>query len=167
LNSNASRRFLPLTAEHKKTPAWKPGFSRYTEPYCNDYFAPPAVLLEAGVLLDFLWDFLVDVEEDDEDLAALWCFAVDVDDAGAAEEEAADWAKTEPERATPATSREAIASLRIMIMSLEIFECHGPGRNPANSGGVTVATMHGSRHTATEQNSEKKLNWLQIKQAVD
>jgi hypothetical protein len=159
------RRFRLLTAEHKKTPAWEPGFSRYTEPYCNDYFAPPAVLLEAGVL-DFLWDdFLVDVEEDDEDLAALWCFAV-VDDDGAAEEEAADWAKTEPERATPATSREAIASLRIMIMSLEIFDCHGPGRNPANSGGVAVATMHGSRHTATERNSEKKPIWLQINQAV-
>jgi hypothetical protein len=39
--------------------------------------------------------------------------------AGAAAEES--WANTEPERATPATSREAIASLRIMIMSLEIF----------------------------------------------
>jgi hypothetical protein len=31
------------------------------------------------------------VDEEDEDLvAALWCFVVDVDDAGAAEEEAAD-----------------------------------------------------------------------------
>lgn len=72
----------------------------------------PAVLLEAGsVLLDF---FLV---------CFLWvveCLVVvaDVDaDAGAAD---VSWASTEPERATPATSREAIASLRIMIMSLEI-----------------------------------------------
>jgi hypothetical protein len=86
------------------------------------------------VLLAFLWVFLVD--EDEDDLAAL-CFVVD-DDAGAAEEEGADWANTEPEMATPATSREAIASLRIMIMSLEIFDCHGPGRNPANSGGMAV-----------------------------
>jgi hypothetical protein len=80
---------------------------------------PPAVPLEAGSLLAaFLWDDLWVVDEEDDDLA-LWCLVVD-DDAGAAEEEAADWAKTEPERATPATSREAIASLRIMIMSLEI-----------------------------------------------
>jgi hypothetical protein len=92
------------------------------------------------VVLDFLWDDLWLVDEDeDEDLALVWCFVVDVDDdAGAAEEEAADCANTEPERATPATSREAIANLRIMIMSLEIFDCHGPGRNPAYSGGVTT-----------------------------
>jgi hypothetical protein len=78
---------------------------------------PPAVPLEAGSLLAA---FLCDLWVVDDDLA-LWCLVVDVeDDAGAAEEEAADWAKTEPERATPATSREAIASLRIMIMSLEI-----------------------------------------------
>jgi hypothetical protein len=76
------------------------------------------------------------------------------EEAGAAEEES--WANTEPERATPATSREAIASLRIMIMSLEIFDCHGPGRNPAHAGGVTALTMPRSRHTGTEQNSEKR-----------
>ena len=105
------------------------------------------MLLEAGALLDFLWDLWL---VDDEDLAL--CLAVDEeDDAGAAEEEAVDWAKTEPERATPATSREAIASLRIMIMSLEIFDCHGPGRNPATSGGMAVSTMPWIRHTGTER----------------
>jgi hypothetical protein len=112
----------------------------------SDYL--PAVLLEAGaLLLAFLWDLWL---VDDEDLAL--CLAVDEeDDAGAAEEEAADWAKTEPERATPATSREAIASLRIMIMSLEIFDCHGPGRNPATSGGMAVSTMPWIWHTGTER----------------
>jgi hypothetical protein len=86
------------------------------------------VLAEAGSVLAaaFLCDFLWLVEDD-----FLWCLVVvgvDVLDAaaGAAAAGAAgagaiwSWASTEPERATPATSREAIASLRIMIMSLEI-----------------------------------------------
>jgi hypothetical protein len=81
----------------------------------------PAVLLEAGsVLLDFLVLCVLWVED-------LWCLVVvvaDVDaDAGAAD---VSWASTEPERATPATSREAIASLRIMIMSLEILVATDP-----------------------------------------
>jgi hypothetical protein len=64
------------------------------------------------------------------------------------------WASTEPERATPAASREAITSLRIMIHWSRVFlsgpgpgmickhERHGP------------ATMHGYRHTETEQKPE-------------
>jgi hypothetical protein len=107
------------TSHIKKPRPESRGFLGIPNRITNDYFAPPAELLEAGVL-DFLCDDLWLVE--DEDLVDdLWCFVVDVDDAGAAEEEAADWANTEPERATPATSREAIANLRIMIMSLEIF----------------------------------------------
>ncbi|GFZ95838.1 hypothetical protein GCM10011408_15130 [Dyella caseinilytica] len=119
-----------------KTPAGSANRgSRYTEPFYNDYF--PAVLLEAGSLLAaffVLCVFLVPVV--DFALCACLAGADEVDEeAGAAAE--VSWANTEPERATPATSREAIASLRIMIMSLEIFDCHGPGRNPAYAGGVT------------------------------
>lgn len=80
------------------------------------------MLLEAGsVLLDFFVLCVLWVED------LLWCLVVvvaDVDaDAGAAD---VSWASTEPERATPATSREAIASLRIMIMSLEILIATDP-----------------------------------------
>jgi hypothetical protein len=52
-------------------------------------------------------------------------------------EAGAVWASTEPERATPATSREAIASLRIMIMSLE-NDLPRTRPEPGNSGGVTA-----------------------------
>ncbi|HTV85754.1 MAG TPA: hypothetical protein VME63_10120 [Dyella sp.] len=85
----------------------------------RDYL--PAVPLEAGALLVFLWDLWL-VEDEDLDL---WCLAV-VEEDDDAEDGAVDWAKTEPDRATPATSREAIASLRIMIMSLEILIATDP-----------------------------------------
>ncbi|GLQ96033.1 hypothetical protein GCM10007863_04510 [Dyella mobilis] len=49
-----------------------------------------------------------------------------LDEAAAGAAEDVSWANTEPERATPATSREAIASLRIMIMSLEILIATDP-----------------------------------------
>lgn len=52
--------------------------------------------------------------------------ALDVDaDVGA--ELAAACASTEPGRATPATSREAIASLRIVVLDLE-YQYREPGR---------------------------------------
>ena len=136
-----------------KTPAGRANRgSRYTEPYYNNDYFPPAELPEAGVLAAFLCD-LVDVVLDFA--LVVWCLAavdeVDVA-AGAADEES--WANTEPERATPATSREAIASLRIMIMSLEIFDCHGPGRNPANAGGM--AHQQCIELGIPELNSDKK-----------
>jgi len=48
-------------------------------------------------------------------------------EAAAGAEPAAAWANTEPERATPATSKEAIASLRIMMLSLEIIIANPAG----------------------------------------
>lgn len=47
-----------------------------------------------------------------------WVLA-ELDAVAGVEELAAAWANTEPERATPATSKEAIASLRIMMSTLE------------------------------------------------
>lgn len=50
--------------------------------------------------------------------------------AGAEAEAGVDWiswAGSEPERATPATSREVIASLRIIMDEPRVWGCHGPG----------------------------------------
>jgi hypothetical protein len=77
------------------------------------------VLLEAGAVLLFLCDLWV-VEEPDF-LCEDECLEAELEEEAGAAVDDWSWANTEPERATPATSREAIASLRIMIMSLEIF----------------------------------------------
>src|SRR5512146_1536863 len=66
---------------------------------------------------------------------------------------AAVWASTEPESATPATSREAIRSLRIMMSSLGRLRYREPGRNPATRVARRGPTMRRRWHTTAECNT--------------